>query len=179
MRLYGSGVKTNKYSQKIKKFVWPNDNLWKYVLRNKKEKSKVVPPELENRKMSRKEVTANFERWLQRQVAIVTPGMKPKWRTGDLKKISVYVEKRQGGKKHTTFVWQLEYYGVDLKKFADVARKKFAASTSVQPLPGRTRKGQFVKISGDVSEEVVDLLEDPDTFNIPEKFVEITNKRPL
>lgn len=162
-----------------RKHIWPNDNLWKYVLRNKKDKAKTVPEEFANRKMSKKEISANFERWLQRQVAIVAHGMKPKFRTGDLKKISVYVEKRQGGKKHTTFVWLLEMYGIDLKHFADVARKKFAASTSVQDLPGRTRNGQFVKIQGDVSEEVIGLLENPDTFNIPEKFVEITNKRPL
>merc|ERR1711879_711148 len=60
-----------------KKYIYPNDNLWTYVLRDKKVKTKVCPAKFANRKMSRKEIAANFERWLQRQVAIVVPGMKP------------------------------------------------------------------------------------------------------
>ena len=41
------------------------------------------------------------------------------------------------------------------------------------------RKGLVVKIAGNVSHEVVPLLGDPNGFHIPERFVEITNKRPF
>lgn len=158
-------------------------DLWRYVLKPKKDKQKTLPNDAPAF-YPRKEVLDQFMRWCTKHCAVKTKGIrKPKFKAGDLLKISIYVEKRQGGhkQKHVTFVWNLETYGVDLDAFRKAARRKFAASSTIAELPGKNRKGKLVKIQGDRAEtmEIHDLLADPDFFDIPNKFVEITNKRPM
>lgn len=156
-----------------------NDAFWKIIMKPKKDKRKELPPEAP-RTIHRKEALEMYMRWMQKHCGIKTPGLRrPKWKAGDLTKINVYVEKRQGGhkKKHVTFVWQLEEYGIDLKEFQKAATKKFAASTNIHALPGKTRKGELVKVQGDRAYEIEGLL--LDQFNITSRFVEITTKRPF
>jgi len=155
------------------------EDLWKVVLKPKKSKEKEIPRNLLGQRLSRKKVAKEFGSWMMKHHAIQAPGVKLKWRAGSLTKIGVYIEKRQGGKKNTTIVWNLELYGIDLKEFSKVAQKAFAASTSISDLPGKQRKDQhMIKIQGSVAPKVVELLGDPELFNIPDKFVEETLKRP-
>lgn len=160
------------------------NQLWRYILKPKKDKQKTLPQNAPAF-YPRKTVLDAFMHWCTKHCAIKTKGIrKPRFVSGDLTKILVYVEKRQGGhrQKHVTFVWNLESYGVDLDEFRKAARRKFAASSTITDLPGKGRKGSMlVKIQGDRAEsmEIHDLLVDEETFNIPNKFVEITNKRPM
>jgi len=159
------------------------NELWRYVLKPKKDKQKTLPddaPAFYKRKL----VLDAFMKWCTKHCAIKTKGIrKPKFKAGELVKILVYVEKRQGGhkQKHVTFVWNLEDYGVDLEEFRKAARRKFAASSTIAELPGKNRKGMLVKIQGDRADsgEIHALLEHEDGFNIPNKFVEVTNRRPM
>jgi len=159
--------------------VLANDDLWKVVLKPKKVKEKTLPSNLVGGRLSRKKVAEEFAKWMMKHHAIQAPGVDLKWRLGSVIKIGVYIEKRMGGKKNTTIVWNLELYGINCKAFTKVATKKFAASCSIADLPGKQRKDlHMVKIQGSVATKVIELLGDPKVFNIPDKFVEETLKRP-
>ena len=50
---------------------------------------------------------------------------------GPLKKISIAVEDRQGGRKHVTRVWGVERYALKPSDLASTLQKKFKTSASV------------------------------------------------
>eukprot|EP00494_Astrolonche_serrata_P024761 UN25021 len=108
-----------------------NEILWKVILKQKKQKKHDFPRN--KRFVSKQEVGEGFMNYLQKHQAVLVKGStaKPKLIQGEIPKIGVYLEKRQGGRKHTTFVWNLEQYGIDCDKFAKDAQAVFAASTSV------------------------------------------------
>jgi len=156
-----------------------NDALWKLCLKPKKTKDK-TPPSNFPRKISRKQAGEAFDNYMLRYHCIHREGMKIKFREGCIQKIGIYVDKRQGGRKHNTYVWRLEEFGICPTEFQKMTRRKFAASTSTQDLPGKLRKClQYVQIQGSRAYEVEQLLSSEEFYNIPEKFIEPTNKRPF
>jgi len=115
--------------------------LYRVILKPKKEKNKAQGWKTAPKTITQREVFARFDRECQQYSAVIVGDNKPKWIYGQIPKIILSLEKRQGGKKHVTHVTGLETYGVSPKEFASACRKKFACATTNQKLPG-SQKGE-------------------------------------
>jgi len=148
--------------------------LYRIILKPKKEKNKAEGWKTAPKTITQKEVFSRFDQECQQHSAVILGDAKPKWVYGKIPKILFALEKRQGGRKHVTHITGLETYGVKPKEFAGACRKKFACATTSQKLPGSQNKGkQEVKIQGDLIYDLMDFLGNPATYNIPRKFMEI------
>jgi len=148
--------------------------LYRVILKPKKEKNKAEGWKTAPKTITQREVFARFDRECQQYSAVIVGDNKPRWIYGQIPKILLSLEKRQGGKKHVTHITGLETYGVSPKEFASACRKKFACATTNQKLPGSQQKGkQEVKIQGDLIYDLIEFLGNPATYNIPRQFTEI------
>lgn len=148
--------------------------LYRIILKPKKEKNKAEGWKTAPKTITQKEVFSRFDQECQQHSAVILGDAKPKWVYGTIPKILFALEKRQGGRKHVTHITGLETYGISPKEFAGACRKKFACATTSQKLPGSQNKGkQEVKIQGDLIYDLMDFLGNPATYNIPRKFIEI------
>merc|ERR1711974_371134 len=129
-------IKKEKLDCSEKGCVRFSEKLWTTILKQKKQKKGDCPKRQQFAK--KKDVGLGFMHYLQKYQAVLVKGknVKPKLSQGDIPKIGVYLEKRQQ-RKHTTFVWNLELYGIDSERFAKDAQTAYAASTTVQNLPGK------------------------------------------
>jgi density-regulated protein DRP1 len=94
------------------------------------------------------------------QVTTETTTAKPEEKKPEKEKkkkeafIEIEVSKR-GGKKHCTYVSNLEKHGLNMKDIAKLFSKKFACSSSV----GKEDNGEeFVQLTGEFGYEIVDFL---------------------
>ncbi|KAF8324588.1 translation initiation factor SUI1, partial [Cantharellus anzutake] len=76
----------------------------------------------------------------------------------DAKKKQVTIKRiERTKKKHVTAIHNLDAFGIDLKKAAKLFAQRFAAGASVSK---NTQGQDEIVIQGDVSDEVVDMLEE-------------------
>ncbi|KAJ9523141.1 hypothetical protein QJQ45_023868 [Haematococcus lacustris] len=88
---------------------------------------------------------------------------------GAVPAISVSVVKRQGSKKVTRVVG-MEAFLVSPEELAAESQRKFAASSSVNELPGKSG-GVEVVVQGSVAEQMAALL--TDRYGIPKKYISV------
>jgi translation initiation factor 2D len=90
---------------------------------------------------------------------IVRPGQEPLVKKGDVRPVGISLEQRHGGRKHLTNISHLEKFGIDPERFSESCQKKFSASSSLQPLPGKQDSGLFqVQVQGEFAKEVREWL---------------------
>ncbi|KAL6756369.1 putative Ligatin [Haematococcus lacustris] len=88
---------------------------------------------------------------------------------GAVPAISVSVVKRQGSKKVTRVVG-MEAFLVSPEELAAESQRKFAASSSVNELPGKSG-GVEVVVQGSVAEQMAALL--TDRYGVPKKYISV------
>ncbi|KAJ9522913.1 hypothetical protein QJQ45_023703, partial [Haematococcus lacustris] len=88
---------------------------------------------------------------------------------GAVPAISVSVVKRQGSKKVTRVVG-MEAFLVSPEELAAESQHKFAASSSVNELPGKSG-GVEVVVQGSVAEQMAALL--TDRYGVPKKYISV------
>lgn len=110
--------------------------------------------ELEERLLSR---LTKYTR-VRRGVAAVAAGSSPSFEEsvfrGPLKKISIAVEDRQGGRKHVTRVSGVERYALSPEALASTLQKKFKTSASLS----RVNAEEEVALQGDAARQLVLFL---------------------
>jgi translation initiation factor 1 (eIF-1/SUI1) len=97
------------------------------------------------------------------------------FRKGEMTKVQVLVEPRQG-RKWMTRILGLQAYGVDVKDVARRCQKKFASSATVVKAPGQKGKIEVfeVNVQGSWEEQTVAML--TTELNIPSKYIESSTK---
>lgn len=90
---------------------------------------------------------------------------------GTLDPLNISVAKRQGNKK-VTVITGMETYLLDASALSKELSKAFACATTVTPLEGAQRKGQFeVCVQGNVAEKLSTYFES--TCGIPKRFMTV------
>jgi len=77
---------------------------------------------------------------------------------GEVPKVKVTLEDRQGGRKHVTKCHGIELYGVDPRVLASKCQVAFACTVSTHAMPGKNNTAVEVRIQGDVSGKLEELL---------------------
>ncbi|KAJ9522745.1 hypothetical protein QJQ45_019848 [Haematococcus lacustris] len=104
--------------------------------------------------------------WLQVRIQ---RGAQSLIKKGSVPAISVSVVKRQGSKKVTRVVG-MEAFLVSPEELAAESQRKFAASSSVNELPGKSG-GVEVVVQGSVAEQMAALL--TDRYGVPKKYISV------
>eukprot|EP00775_Hariotina_reticulata_P004819 gene4819-5066_t len=116
--------------------------------------------------IAKAELREAFLKRLQPQTCI-SRGDHHLLRKGAMPTVQISGERRQGN-KYVTRVVGVEAFLVDPTQLAAECQKKFACSTSVNALPGKTNSGQEVILQGNVIEKVPDYL--MNHYGIPKKY---------
>lgn len=183
---FWSYIDANQLLSQDKKFVIINDELY-HMLYESKVYNKLYGNPVDNNtqinsQVSRKSIVQLFEDHLEPYSAIIlndNNNEKPKYRAGFPTKIQISADKRQNN-KFMTHVRNLESYNIDYKDFANLCKKQYACSTTIQEIEGKRQqiKGGDVKkeilIQGNICDQIPKLL--LDIYNIDEKFIEVINK---
>jgi len=121
--------------------------------------------------VTKKELNEKFIGKLQSYYEINING-ETEIRKGEIKSVQILVEQRQG-KKHVTRVSGLETFGIVPSALSSEFSKLFAASTTIQQLPGKNA-GEEILVQGNVLKGVSDYL--TDKLCIPKKYIEVLDK---
>eukprot|EP01117_Protostelium_nocturnum_P006218 TRINITY_DN2241_c0_g1_i1.p1 TRINITY_DN2241_c0_g1~~TRINITY_DN2241_c0_g1_i1.p1 ORF type:complete len:453 (+),score=112.17 TRINITY_DN2241_c0_g1_i1:539-1897(+) len=93
-------------------------------------------------------------------------------RKGSPGPINITLEDRQQ-RKHITHIFGLESFGINPNSVSSEFNKLFAASTTVQQLPGKTA-GKEVLIQGDFVKEIATYI--IEKYSIPKKYLQASHK---
>jgi len=130
----------------------------------------------EGDQVSKEDIAVRFIKALQANFDVCRDGIS-QIISGKLEPV-VSREERRGGHKSVTRVKGLETFGVSPANVAKELRKSFAASTTVNNIPGSAKSKspalQEVIIQGKMNKAVVDYL--VSTYKIPAKFIETASK---
>ncbi|PRP75598.1 hypothetical protein PROFUN_15643 [Planoprotostelium fungivorum] len=117
--------------------------------------------------ISKKEINELFLKKMQAWHQI-TRGNEITTKKGNPSTITITADRRQGNKV-VTHIAGLESYGISPLDIAGEFNKMFAASTSVQQLPGKTA-GKEVLVQGDNIKKIEEYL--MEEFEIPAKYIQ-------
>mmetsp|Transcript_9190 Transcript_9190/g.27665 ORF Transcript_9190/g.27665 Transcript_9190/m.27665 type:complete len:726 (-) Transcript_9190:1418-3595(-) len=120
------------------------------------------------------ELSAQFLDRLEIYHVVQVPGEGRKLRKGDIPKIQIVVEDRQGGRKHVTRVQGLQAHNLSPETVAMRCQVAFACSAGVQPVPGKSTKDLEIHLQGDVGKGLPDLL--ASEYKVPRKYIDVQKK---
>ncbi|KMS64947.1 hypothetical protein BVRB_041000, partial [Beta vulgaris subsp. vulgaris] len=123
--------------------------------------------------VSMKDLGQRLERNLVMYTAIVSGDEEPVFSKGAPPNIEIIVDKV--GQKIRTRVKNLEAFGLDSNVVAQQGQKRFACSTTVKPLPGKSKMTLYeVLIQGRFDKEICDYLKT--SMGIPLHLISVVRK---
>ncbi|GMH37190.1 hypothetical protein BSKO_05063 [Bryopsis sp. KO-2023] len=106
-------------------------------------------------------------RRMSKQFKITRDG-KELMKRGNLPAVQISEEKRMGNKKVTKVIG-VEPFLLDVGELASACQKKFACSTTVSDLPGKTSKGQELVVQGQKAVEMASYF--MEHYSIPKAYI--------
>lgn len=91
---------------------------------------------------------------------------------GSIRPVVIKAEDR-GRRKYITKVSGIETFCIKPDEFADVLKKQFSASVSVDDLPGKQETGKELSIQGHVVMQLAELLQK--NMGVPSKYIDAQN----